>query len=192
VNLAMRADRLWTVGGVLGAVALLAVSWFFLIGPQYDQTATLHDRTAAAQVRQASLQHRLIELRRQSRELPRFRTERALARQALPTTSAMSDYLRELEASGARTGVSVSGLIVGSPAKVAGPTEIYTVPITLTATGTAAELEKFLDAVQRDQHRATLISSANAVPDRQSTSLAGTVILTLGLQVYVAPRPASG
>ena len=30
-----RVDRLWMVGGVLGAAVLLAISWFFLISPQH-------------------------------------------------------------------------------------------------------------------------------------------------------------
>ena len=38
---ARHADRLWAIGGALGAVVLLAAAWFLLIGPQRSETAAL-------------------------------------------------------------------------------------------------------------------------------------------------------
>jgi len=88
----MRTDRRWTLGGAVGAVALLASSWFLLIGPQYDEAAQLNDQTAAAQLRLTTLQRKLVELRKQSVNLDQYRAQLVRDRQALPTTASLSDF----------------------------------------------------------------------------------------------------
>ncbi len=183
-----RADRLWMIGGALGAVALLAIGWFLFIGPKKQQTNSLHDQLDAAQLRRVTLEHQLADLRQQNRDLPRYLAQLARDRQALPTTLNLSDFLRELESAGGSTGVTVSGLLVGAPLQVsAAGKQVYALQVSLTATGTAAKLNQFLDQLQQVQPRAVLISSASSVPEDQSGTLAGSVTLTLSLQVFVAP-----
>jgi Tfp pilus assembly protein PilO len=183
----MRA-RIWELGGTLGAIALLAAGWFFFIGPQYDQTNRLNDQGSAAQARVATLQRRLVELRQQNVKLEQFRAQLLRDRQALPAASSLSDFLRELESAGASAGVSVRGLVVGSPTQIIGAaTQVNALPITLIAVGTTAQLNTFLDQLQLVQPRAVLIKSVNAVPDGLSVSLAGTVSLTLSMRAFVGP-----
>jgi Tfp pilus assembly protein PilO len=188
-----RADRLWAIGGALGAVILFAIGWLFFIGPQYHQASSLQDQAAAAELRLTPLEHRLVELRQQNGNLERYRAQLARDRQALPTTSGLSDFLRAMQTSGSSTGVSVSGVIVGALTEVpVTGAQIYAFPITLVATGAAANLDQFLDQLQRVQLRAVLISSVNAVPGGQSGSLAGTVTLTLSVQAFVAGTDGAG
>ncbi len=188
-----RVDRLWLVGGVLGSAALLAVGWFALIDPQYSEAASLSEQTVTAQRGLTSLEHRLVELKREKGNLEQYRAKLASDRQALPTTAGLSDFLRELQTAGTGTNVSVSGMIVGSATKTtAAGGEVFALPITLTAVGSIADLGNFLDELQQVQPRAVLISSVNAVPDGEGTSLADTVTLTVSLQVFVAPATAAG
>jgi Tfp pilus assembly protein PilO len=188
-----RVDRLWMIGGAAGAAVLLAIGWFFFISPQKGQTSSLNDRAAATQLRLTSLGHKLADLRQQNRDLPRYRAQLARDRQALPTTSDLSNFLRELQTVGDATSVSVSGLLVGTPSQINVATaKVYALPITLNADGPAANLDRFLDQLQRVQPRAVLITSANATPVDQSGSLVGTVALTLSLQVFVAPPSSAG
>jgi hypothetical protein len=182
------AHRLWMIGGALGAVFLLAIGWLFLISPQNRQTSSLHDQIADAQLRVASLGHRLGDLRRQSRDLPAYRAQLARDRRALPTVPDSTAFLRELQAAASGTGVSISGLLVGAPTKVAGATtQLYALQLTLTAEGPAAKVDKFLDELQRVQPRAVLVTNASAAPAQRDASLDGTVTLTLGLQVFIDP-----
>jgi Tfp pilus assembly protein PilO len=182
------ADRLWLIGGALGAAALLAVGWFFFINPQNDETSNLRDQADTAQLRLTSLEHRLEELRQQNKNLPRYRARLALDRQALPTTSALSDFLRQLQTAGDATGVDVNGVIVGSPAQVsAGGAQLHALPITLTAAGRVGDVDRFLDELQKVQPRAVLISTANIAADEGAGAVPGSVTLTLNLQVFVAP-----
>ncbi len=176
------------VGGAASAVLLLAIGWFLLISPQKAQTSSLQDQTAASELRLSSVQHRLAELRRQNKALPRYRAQLARDRDALPATSGLSDFLRELQAAGDSAGVSVRGVNVGAPSEVTGAaTPVYALPITVTAAGDMAPLGRFLDQLQQVQPRAVLIASANADPDEQGGSLAGRSSLTLNLQAFVAP-----
>ncbi|GEM_PF-3080492 len=181
-----RPDRIWVYGGPLAAAILLAVAWFFLIGPQNDEAQNLQDQAAAATARLATIQHHLVELRKENGKLEEYRAQLAHYREALPTTSGLSDFLRELQTAGLTAGVAVDGILVGAPAQVAGVAQpVYSVPVTLITVGSIDKLEAFLDQLQQLQPRAVLINSVNAVPEGQSPSLAGSVSITISLQIFV-------
>jgi Tfp pilus assembly protein PilO len=189
---AARRDRLWAGGGALAAVGLLAIGWFLLISPQSEQTARLAADADAAQQRLIPLRHRLVELRQQNGKLAEYEARLARGRQALPTTSGLTDFLRELETAGTAAGVTVTSVVVGAPTQtpVAGA-KLYALPITLTGTGTVAQCDEFLVQLQQKQPRAVLISTVNEVPAADSSTLGGTVTLTVGLQTFVAPAAAT-
>jgi Tfp pilus assembly protein PilO len=184
----LRRDRLWLIAGLLAAAVLFAVGWFTVIHPQRSQTETLREQSAAAELNLASLRHRLEDLEEQNANLDQYRAELARERRALPTTPALADFLRELQSAGDAVQVTVTGLIVGSPTEVdAAGTKVISLPITLTLSGTASRLGQFLDQLQRVQPRAVLITSANALPDQKSKTLAGAVALNISLQAFIAP-----
>jgi len=74
------------------------MAWLLLISPQNARTAALHDQTAAATARLPALQRRLAELQRQNADKQQYLAQLDQDRQALPSTSGMSDFLRELQA----------------------------------------------------------------------------------------------
>lgn len=187
------ADRRWAIGGILTAAVLLAGTWFFLISPQNSDTRRLQDQASAAQLRLPSLQRRLAELRQQNGDLAQYQGQLVRGRQALPTTSALSDFLRGLQKVGDSAGVSVSGVTVDTPIQATTPgAKVYALPISLTATGAVGKVEQFLDQLQQGQPRAVLISTANVGSADQSGSFADSVSLTLSMQVFVAPASGSG
>ena len=179
-----RSDRIWLIGGALGAVVLLAVGWFFFISPQNHQTSDLRDHAAASQLSLTALQRRLGELRQQDTDLPKYRAQLARDREALPAVSDMANFLRELQAAADVGKVSVGGIAIGVAGLASGT--VSAVPITVTATGTAVTLNQFLDQIQRVLPRAVLVSSANVVANA-ARGAATTATLTLVLQAFVAP-----
>jgi Tfp pilus assembly protein PilO len=187
-----RADQLWAIGGIAGAVVLLAIGWFFFINPQYSQTDSLRGEATGTEQRQIALQQRLVELRRQNEDLPRYLAQYALDRQALPTVSGLSDLLRELQRAGDITGVTVGGLSVSGaiPVAITGA-QVYALPISLTATGTVATLHEFLNQLQQVQPRALLISGANLVSSGKTGPGADAVSLTLILRAFVGASTGS-
>ncbi|SHN20933.1 type 4a pilus biogenesis protein PilO [Cryptosporangium aurantiacum] len=183
---------LWVIGGVVGTLLVLALGGFLLIRPQQAHTAEVRAQTETAQASVDALRSRLAQVRAQNSRIAEYRSAYQTARAALPTTAALSTFLRSVQSSGSRAGVAVSGLIVGAPSQVNGlGATIYALPITITATGTASKLDGFLNQLQRVQPRAVLVSTANATPNESSNSLRGSVLLTLGLQMYVAPAAAA-
>jgi type IV pilus assembly protein PilO len=185
-------DRLWYTGGAVAAAVLLAVTWFFLVSPQYAQANSLNDQSSTATTRLTALRHKLNELRAQNKDLAKYQAQLARDRQALPTASGLDEFLRELQAMGDSTGVTVTGLAVGASTHVpAAGAELYALPLTLNATGNMDKVSVFIDQLQVERPRAVLVTSVGVVPAGQRTTIAGPVNLTLNLRVYVAPPPAA-
>jgi Tfp pilus assembly protein PilO len=185
------AERRWLAGGALGVVVLFALGWFFLISPQRDQAEALDTQTATAQQQVATLQRRLVELREQSANLPKYREQLARDRAALPTEAGLSDFLRELHVAGGATGVSVKSVVVGGPTEVnVEKSQVFALPIAVTAVGNGTRMRQFLDQLQRVRPRAVLIDTVDAAPVETGGSLNDEITLTFNLKAYVAEAPA--
>jgi Tfp pilus assembly protein PilO len=183
------AGRLWATGGVLGAAVLFAIAWFFLISPKNSEASSLRDRADAASLRLPSLQKQLTELRKQHGDLKKYQDQLERDRKALPTESGLSTFLRDLQAAGDSVGVSVGGVSVGAPTQVtAAGARLNALPVTLSANGDTANVNRFLDQLQQVQPRAVLITSASVSANPQR---AGGSTLNLTMQVFVAPPPAA-
>ncbi|GAA1821744.1 hypothetical protein GCM10009682_47490 [Luedemannella flava] len=181
------ASRLWAVGGAAAALLALAISWFVLIHPRYSETAQLEEDIAAAEQRLVADQRRLSKLRIDHADLGRFRSELETNREALPTTPATSDFLRELQSAANKTGASVDSLAVGDATPVPGVAAVSSLRLTLTLSGTPARLDAFVHEVRLDQPRAALVDSVNLL--RNGTGKKG--ILTVSVQVFVT-EPLGG
>lgn len=187
-----RPDRLWMICGALVALILMAGAWFLVIAPKYEEREGLRAQAATISTQRLTLNRRIAELERQRDDLDQYQATLAEDRKALPETAEISEFLRELQSAGTETGVAISGLLVGSAAKIPNAaTEIFALPITMTAAGTAEGLGQFLDQVQRVRPRAVLVGGVNVVAEGQSTSLAQASTLTLSVRVFVAPASAS-
>ena len=179
------AGRSWLIGGALSAVVLVAVGWFFLISPRNGQTASLRDQTDAASVQQITLRHRLADLQQQNDRLAGYQAQRDRDRAALPTAADLANVLRDLQTADDTRGV-VTGVLVGSPLEeTTAGTKAYALPLTVSATGTATQLNRLLDYLQQDQRRAVLITGVHLTGD-DNGSLAGPSSLSLALAVFVA------
>jgi type IV pilus assembly protein PilO len=187
-----RVDRLWVVGGAIAAAVLTILTWFFLVSPQHQATGALREETLAADGQMPILHARLNELRKQNENLDEYQAQLDRDRLALPTGPAMTDYLRQLQAAGESAGVTVTGLLVGAPKAIgeANP-GMYAMPITVTATGNAVALERFLNEIQQVQARAVLIASANLSAKDAGGSVVSSSTLTISLHAFVASPPGT-
>jgi Tfp pilus assembly protein PilO len=194
---ARNAARIWTLAGVATTVLLVVASWFLLIGPKYAAAADVRSQVDDTQTRLITLRKKIAGLEAQKAQLPRFRAALKANQKALPDDSGVPDFLRQLQASGEKTGVSVSGFSVASPAQVTGVAGVWQLPITLIATGDATNLGEFLGDLQAVQPRAVLIQSANftqgsAGSADSSADDSGKTSLNLSLMAYVAPPAGAG
>jgi Tfp pilus assembly protein PilO len=188
VNLRLQGYPLWIGGGTIGLVLVAMLGWYLLIGPEYAKTDRLREQTATAQDSMTSLRQKLALARKQNIDFDSYQAELAKARAALPGTSGLSTFLTDVQAASVNAGVEVRGLTVGTPLQADGTNgQIYALPITINAAGTAPKLDAFLNRLQRVQPRAVLISTASLAPDASSLSLAGAATMILGMRAYVDP-----
>jgi len=195
VSVRMRgADRLWMAAGAAVALALAALSWVFLISPQNSETDGLRAEVDQVNDRVVALQARLAQLRKENEKLPEHQAKLAAQRQALPTATALSNFLREMQTAGERTGVSVSAVNTGAAGKTqAGGAEIQVLPVTLTVDGGIDGQLAFLDELQHVQPRAVLIIDPMAIFDAvTSPAPASTAISSRNFPNLLSPICRNG
>lgn len=185
------ADRLWIILGVLIAGVLTAVTYFFVVDRTSNDTEELTLQTESAQEQVVILRKRIAELKEAKKNEAKLTATRDGYRDALPATSGVPAFLRQLQASGTDVDVDVSGLTVGAPEEEKAVPGVWALSIQLTADGTAAHLDGFLRQLQgSDQKRAVLIEAANL--GAGETGKADALRLSLGIKAFVAPPVGSG
>jgi type IV pilus assembly protein PilO len=198
---ARNAARIWTLAGIAITVLLVVASWFLVISPKYAKAADVQNQVEDTQTQLITLRKKIAGLDAQKAQLPKFKAALKANQKALPDDSGVPDFLRQLQGSGEKTAVSVSGFSVASPAQVVGLAGVWQLPITLIATGEPANLGQFLNDLQAVQPRAVLIQSANFTQGSSSTtdSTTGTTAddsaktsLNLSLMAYVALPAGAG
>jgi Tfp pilus assembly protein PilO len=178
-------DRLWLVAGVLGAVILLAIGWFFFIVPQREQAQRLSEETTTEIGRLDILKARLKTLEEQFANKQQYETTLANLEEALPKTDRMSEFLRQLQKAGEAAGVNVSAVTVGAPGSVATVPNVRTLPISLVAKGQQADVYEFLYDLQQKRPRAVLVQSVNTAPEGANSALGKAISMSITLQAFV-------
>lgn len=113
-----QAERMWMIGGVVLALLVVVIGYFFFVGPQRDETASLESQAADARSQNSMLESKISSLRSQSANLAKYRSQLTTARQALPATSGLPDFLRTLQSLGNATLTTVKSIDVGQPVDV--------------------------------------------------------------------------
>jgi Tfp pilus assembly protein PilO len=178
-------------GALAGAVALSALAWFLVIGPQRDKTVGVEEQTLTAEGQELVEQRKLARLKAEFADRDRYAAELAANRQALPTAAATADLLRELQAAGESADVSVTSLTAANPAELKGFPGVASVTITIAVTGQMTKLQAFLNQVQRIQPRAMLVFSVAFGPDDSGGPITGTAQLNLSAQIFVSMPAAN-
>ena len=183
---ARHADRIWMIGGVIGAALLIAVGWFLAIDPKNTEIDDLRGQKETTETQLIALRRRLADLQADNEKLPQYQAALKRNKAALPEDSGVPDFLRQLQDSGDLVGVTVTGVTVNAPEQQAG-TAVYSLPITVTVEGGADDLGRFLDQLQRVQPRAVLVESANMTA-AGDVAAGKDLMMTLAVKAFVAPR----
>lgn len=189
-----RRDQLWIPAGLLVALLLVLAGWTMFVSPQRQEAASVTAQAATTTTEADTLAASVKGLAAKNQDLATYRAQLAAARQALPTTSALPDFLRSLQAAGAAAGVEVSGLSATPPTAVTAtgaaadgtaPSALYEVTISVTAKGSYDGLAAFVAQLQQVQPRAVLITEASEQATDTSTGL------TLTMKAFLAPGAAT-
>ena len=189
---ARHADRLWMIAGAAVVALLGIVTWFLAVGPQRSDEADLRSRTQTAREQADDLRRRIVKLKADQARLGVLTEARDARKDALPADSGVPAFLRQLQGTGTKVGVEVSGLTVGDPSPDKAVAGVWSLPIQLIAEGSATRLSAFLNQLQgADQKRAVLIEAANLSSDGAHAAN-GTQQMSLSLKAFVAPPVGAG
>jgi len=183
----IRKDRLWLLGGVFAIIVIIAVTYLLAIKPVYDDRALKQSQVDDAELSLVSLKHQLAGLQAESKKLETYTAQLKEKQLALPASYDVPNFLRQLQASGLSVSVDVTGIGVGAPEVLTGSATVVDVPITLTATGTPANLSKFLNRLQQVQTRAVLLLSINV----GEVDKGGNVAATMTVNAFCAKNTST-
>jgi Tfp pilus assembly protein PilO len=184
--MATRQDRIWLLGGVFAMILLIVGGWFLLISPQNAETRDAQNRVDAGDAQLAVLTRQAAVLKAETAQLPAYSAKLAANLRAMPTTSGVPDFLRQLQDSGAAVGVEITGINVGGPQPSTAVPAAFELPISLVVEGRAGNLSKFLNRLQNVQPRAVLLSSVGL------TSTTGEAMTAaISLKAFVSPPTAT-
>jgi Tfp pilus assembly protein PilO len=188
------ADRLWMIAGAFVVVLLVAVTWLLLVSPQHAEADDLEARTDEALTQASQLRTRNAALAAEQANIDKLTDEYNALATALPPDSGVPAFLRQLQASGNKVNVDVSGVSVGEPLEEKAAPGVWALPIQLTAEGTAARLGAFLELLQgSEQKRAVLIETADlGAGEGEGSGAATQRNLSLAIKAFVAPPPGAG
>lgn len=185
-----RTDHLWMIIGVALTGLLVAVTYFGVVSTTRADAAELRDSALAAQDRTVDLRKRVNALAEEKKNEKKLIAERDRYRDALPSGSGMPAFLRQLQASGTKLNVDISGVTVGAPAEEKAVPGVWSIQLQLSAQGKPGDLSNFLRELQgSDQKRAVLVRTANLELDDVK---AKDTRLTLTVSAFVAPPAGSG
>ena len=179
----MRPERLWLLGGVVAVIVLLATGFYLGVYPKYQEAGDLEllgDDTAAEVARE---RREITKLEAQNQRIKTYETELGTRLAALPESDSVAELLRQVQTAGDLTGITVSGISVGSAmeVKASGPLSVHAVPVSLTASGPGAKVNPFLVQLQQSQPRALLVGNVN-----MAVATGDKVNLTLSVQAFYA------
>ena len=202
-----QSRRTWIVGGAAGAVALIAMSWLGLIGPELASTSSLKNQTSDAQTQNFVLRSKVTTLQAQDKKLPALKRQLAALEKQLPSDSGMSSYIRQVMKQADSAGVTLTSVTAGSPTvavvgggvatvQVASPAgHLFSIPVNIVGDGSLTQQRALLKAIQNNGPRRALLTSVAFSPPDESGSGGNTIqsidrsdIMTLQLQVFVAPQ----
>jgi hypothetical protein len=112
----------WVAGTAGVCAALLALTWFALVGPKRAEAAELVERTEATQQQNDALRIRTAQLKAQFATLPQRQAELSQLVGQMPVTADVPRFVRSLDAMATAAGVRLEGITpgAGTPLAAAG------------------------------------------------------------------------
>ena len=200
--------KAWLVVGALAAVVVMVLGWTMLISPMRDRTASVQDEVAAQQSANATAQDTVARLKKQSAGLSVRRAQLKALTTTIPASEQVPTLLRDISAAAKATGVTLGELTPFSPIAVtpavsgsSSQTEVVAglqeVPLAISITGTYAQTQAFLAALEA-MKRAVLVHGLDLAVGTGGTEATLTTSLRAGVFINpdlgtprVAPAPAT-
>lgn len=149
--------------GVLGAVLLTALWWFFVISPTNEEISDARDQLEAEQDNQVLLQTQLMRLKKiQENELT-YRSAIGALEAGIPPTPQMPALIDVLSELAGDSGVEWDSGTYGNPMEVEGE-DYFEIPVNLTVRGQFFEVLGYLYGIA-DLERIVRVDAVSISPE---------------------------
>jgi Tfp pilus assembly protein PilO len=196
-----RTERLWVVGGSLAAGLLALLGWLVVVSPKLSSASSLRSEKGTIETDNALLQSKIHKLKDAGANMAQLTQALTDARSALPPDTGLAAFTDQLRAQAATANVSITSITAGAPSVVAAgkagsapstsgtvvPGGLYSIPITLSVTGSPVHDLAFVESVQRGT-RAVLVTSSQLATQGSGNLVNAQTTLTLQLQVFSSPQ----
>jgi Tfp pilus assembly protein PilO len=135
----MTATRKWSALAVLLVAAILAASWFLLIGPKRSDAAGLRSQAVEQDAANERLVQQLEVLKAQAADLPKQEAFLAQIRRQLPDNPALPALIRNLTTAANKSGVDLTSLAPALPVAMVAPVIAAPTAVATTTAGPAAD-----------------------------------------------------
>ena len=174
--------------GVFGLVALVVVSYFFLIAPIQERIAALVQRKAQVTTEVTQARAQVAEIERFRRELAEVEKRLVLLQDRLPSEKETPTLYRALSSAAEQAGLAVS---LFQPREARAKDVVNEIPIIIAAEGSYHQLAKFFERVAALPRVVTVNDFKMAGLGKARNSMKAD--LTLATYMYrssLAPAPA--
>lgn len=178
------------------AVALVALSFMFLIKPKMDEVTELEAEAETLRSQQAQVQSQISALQQVRATSPNLEAELAAIGAIIPTTPSLPAALRQLQVAADDSGVTLVSVAPGRPssADVGDIPELSTISVSLALEGGYFQVVDFLRRIEdpRLTARGFLLSGVSASPAEYPTlnvTVTGAMFALLDQPVTAQPEP---
>lgn len=175
---ARRTDRLWLIGGIVAIVVIVAAAWLLAISPKFAEADSVQAEADDTTLQLTKLKKEVAQLKEQDAKKPTYQAQLDTLAKNLPETYGQATFVRSLKAAGAATNVAVTVLSAGSTVQSTTVTTAAEMPLSITASGTVANVSRFLVQLQQIQPRATLVDAVNLSSNEETDLVSANLTLT--------------
>ncbi|MDY7085640.1 MAG: type 4a pilus biogenesis protein PilO [Actinomycetota bacterium] len=175
---ARRTDRLWLIGGIVAIVVIVAAAWLLAISPKFAEADSVQAEADDTTLQLTKLKKEVAQLKEQDAKKPTYQAQLDTLAKNLPETYGQATFVRSLKAAGAATNVAVTVLSAGSTVQSTTVTTAAEMPLSITASGTVANVSRFLVQLQQIQPRATLVDAVNLSSSEETDLVSANLTLT--------------
>lgn len=204
----MNNNRIWTIGGVLVIVVVLALGGLLGVKPQLDAMAASNSDREGVESLNRNYSAELARLKEQAANIDQLTAQVAELRRSVPASADLDTFVGELAALQAANGVLVTNYVPTDPAMFVPSPDIaaaipasvlqdnfVAIPVAITVTGKRDATLNFVKGLQAGD-RLVLVSDVNvAAADQKgvtTTTINGLVYVLLDApfsQEAAAPEP---
>ena len=175
---------------LVGAVVLLLIWYVVFFLPQGKNLSKYQTQQAQLIRQQSLLEAQLIQLRATSKAVPKLLTLQAQLDGLIPPTADIYNYITLMSNTASTSGVHLVSITPNTTGAPVPGTELQSIPISLTTTGTYDSTLGFIKAIY-ELPRLTVINSIAIAGGGPGTNRSTSLDETFSLSIYTSAKPTT-